>query len=226
MDTLGREHEINVGGLFKKINAKNKPVKSYSLSLCKFLGFVESEGVKVKLTKLGFKYINTSQRKELAAHNLPDKYLTILGWVKTNNGTMSLDEIKTAIIDNWGTPPKERAFSSMLRIFANYCSYIGVLKYVKGAAGRIELTQLGYNSLSKSKTQINEEPLEKLESSVEEEDTIPIDKNSNFPITITAKGAPIFKWDIKTEADLQVIEAVWNSIKERWKKENDDVETE
>jgi hypothetical protein len=25
---------------------------------------------------------------------------------------------------------------------------------------------------------------------------------------------------------LQVIEAVWNSIKERWKKENDDVETE
>lgn len=39
----------------------------------------------------------------------------------------------------------------------------------------------------------------------------------SFPITILTKDTPPFKWDIKSEADFAVIDAILTSIKERWK---------
>lgn len=220
IDALAREREIEVGELFKKVVAKNMPTKSYSLTLCKFLGFAEAQGTRVKLTTLGYKYVNTSQKKELVAKNLPDKYKTILAWIKNHNGTMTLDEIKTAIIDNWGTPPKERVFNSMLRTFGNFCNNIGVIKYVKGNAGRIEITQLGLSALSHNKsdeeTVSQNTPADTPTNIIQ--DSVELD--GKYPIRILTKEGKPFDWDIHSEEDWKVVEAAVEAIKRRWKNNN------
>lgn len=146
------EKGINVRSLYKIINAPNRSIKSQSLSFSQFLGFVETNGNILLLSKLGsqYSYVGSEEKRRvfLATH-LPQEYITILNWIKDDGGVMGINQIKNDIIKNWGTPPAERVFNGMINAFARICEYVGLIKYIRGgSASRCELTKLGYDVIS------------------------------------------------------------------------------
>jgi hypothetical protein len=214
----------NVESLFTEIGEGKNKNRSYSLAMIKFLGLADVDKSKLWPTELGKKlaYASKDGRRTLLAQNLPDVYRTMLKWVRNQqNKQMSSNEIKMMFIDNFGETKSKVIMDRAITAFLNYADYLGMVKFGgKGLAAKCHLTDFGTKILENS-------PVEEAgvkEDSKEKKSTIPttlaLPEEADFPIQIVTRERT-FDWDIKGEADLDVIDSVIKSIKDGWRKKQE-----
>ena len=212
---------IHIKTLWANIGQTDNKNKSYTLTMAKFLGLLDSDGTKVWLTQLGrsLGYVSGDKRNTILAQNLPEVYKTMFKWIKYSaNQEIFANDIKVRFINTYGSLSSPIILDRAVASFLNYCQYISLIKYSgKGRGAKAALTEFGKTVLDLPKEDGKPTESETLSSKEKKE---PIEKDlpddAIYPIRITTRDRT-FDWDIKTEADLSVIDSVVNSIKTSWK---------
>jgi hypothetical protein len=205
---------VNLKTLWANIGESNNQNKSYTLNMAKFLNLVDTDGAKVWLTPLGrsIGYVSGDKRNTLLAQNLPEIYMTMFKWIKYSpTEDMFANDIKVKFINTFGDLTSPLLLDRAIASFLHYCQYIGLIKYVgKGRGAKATLTEFGKKVLDLPTEEVKKEPAK--EDLVKRESLL----EGEYPIRIYTRDR-IFDWDIKTEADLDVIDSVIKSIKEIWR---------
>jgi hypothetical protein len=210
-------------------NIGSDPRNSYTLTLLKFLDLVSEEGSKVKLTKLGIEVVYAPQQETknaLLIKHLPDSYMTMIKWIFHNQGEMSLSELKVRYINNFDSKLTPAVIKRVITTFLNHGKYIGLLEKDSKANiavitqfGKkiIELNTGSFSSLESANTNDNQLPSMKQEPSGPKQLTYSQKdvQGGSYLIRIQTVDRD-FIWDIKTEADLAVVDAAIKAIKESW----------
>src|SRR5579872_2817232 len=137
---------INLKTLWDNIAESKNPNKSYTLTMLKYLGLVDSDGIKVWLTDLGntMRFHPKDKKSKLLIEKLPQTYLTMVKWLKHSGGEMPVNDIKAKFIEAFGSPKSNILFDRSIYNFLNYCKHIGLLTYVgKGSTAKASLTEFG-----------------------------------------------------------------------------------
>jgi len=214
---------VNLKTLWANIDETKNLNKSYTLNMAKFLNLVDTDNVKVWLTPLGrsIGYLSEEKRNTLLAQNLPEIYMTMFKWLKYSpTEDMLANDFKVRFINTFGDLSSPVLLDRAIASFLHYCESIGLLKYVgRGRGAKAILTEFGKKVLDLPQEDVKngtpKQPKQELSKSEPSESL-----QGEYPIRITTKDR-VFDWDIKTDADLQVIDSVVNSIKEIWKSKKD-----
>lgn len=212
---------VNLDTLWADIGATKNGLRSFTLSLAKFLGLVDSDTKKAWLTEFGttLRYMSKDERNKKLATVLPDKYLTMFKWIRDEKELRS-NELKRKFIETWGNIISAAVLDRVIATFLNYCDWLGVVTYQgRGNQAKAIITDLGKRIL--------ELPPDKIKTDQTQDDSAapPNEKQSKglslpesaiYPIIIKTNDRD-FHWDIKSEADWTVIDSVIASIKEGWK---------
>lgn len=230
VEVVGRETNMSRQDLYKHLPAIKDAAKSYSKKMADFLELIITNGYSVEISDIGKLFLankGEENRKKFLANNLPKKYKLLLSWINnSNDGVMSTNELKQAIIKNkLEDKPNTDIYDWMLNQFGKYGEYLGILVYIKGQNSRCEITEFGKQVLSvnekaeTSKENVNEnyerpKPKQIFYADVELEE-------GEYPIRILTKEGKPFDWDIHSEEDWKVVEAALEAIKRRWKDKNE-----
>ena len=225
VETIGRSGRMTISDLYKQINAKVTPTKSYGKKMAEFLGLIQSNGSSLEITEAGKLFLaNKSEldRKKFLANNLPKKY-----W---KDETKNKKGIRQAIVRNkMEDKPNPTIYDWMLNNFANFGDYIGVLKYIKGQDSRCQITPAGIAVLNMGLAPVQKET-EKEAILNPPAETNPkrifyadIELDGKYPIRIMSREGKPFDWDIHNEEDWTVVEAALEAMKRRWKNNNSQI---
>lgn len=212
--------------LFKNIG--DEPRNSYTLTQLRFLNLIEGEGTKVKLTKLGVEVVYAQQdaKNAMLIRNLPDKYLTMAKWIfHSDGGVMLISDMKSRVINSFESGLNPIVIGKAVTTFLNYGKYIGLLD--EGAKQNTAMiTVFGKKVLaleasvpvpeSQSTQNVPQPPQTQggaLPAQSTGMSTLPI--GTSYPVRIITTDRD-FVWDVKTDADLAVIDAAITAIKENW----------
>lgn len=208
---------ISLDTLWADINETKNVNKRYTLNMAKFLGLIDTDGIKVWLTPLGrsIGYTSIEKRNTTLAHNMPEKYRTIFKWIKFSpSHEMSAGDIKAQFVTTFGNPASTLVLDRSIASFLNYCQYIGLLEYKgKGKGAKAILTDFGRKVMD---LRIDEQKELTVSQPTKESEIESLPDTDSYPIRIITRDRN-FKWDIKSEADLGVVDSVINSIKSSWK---------
>jgi hypothetical protein len=198
--------------------------RSYTLNLAKYLRLIERDSTDVILTELGIKcirYATGEQRKISLAKSMPEEYMAMFKWIK-NASELKSNEIKQKFIDTWGQSLSSIVLDKAIATFLNYCQYLKLLRYIgKGNQARAVMTDFGKKVLDAGIIDEPEKPHEaKHEPNEPQTTVIQLSKNATYPIIIKTNDRD-FDWDVKSESDWAVIDSVIASIKEGWRKSNE-----
>ena len=225
VDIIGRSGTIETGKLYQLIPSNIKPTKSYSKKMAEFFGLIHSEGMTLNLTKNGSIYRaskNEQERKAFLAQHLPEKYTTILNWLNgSKDGVMTLSELSKTMISSWGDKPNKSYFSWICNTFATFCSWIGVISYIKGPNAKYILTEIGKAALEVAPAKKAVDNLSAATARVAERVAQKVDQLSlegNFPLKIIARDVNPLELDIHYNEDWKVVESYIKSLKKRWEK--------
>jgi hypothetical protein len=219
------EDGIDQDTFYKNIDILANSNRGYSVGMLKFLGLIKTDAKKIYLTTNGMSYRYTSgeKGKEFLAKILPDRYRTLLKWIKYSGGDMLINDLKIKYIQNFGKMKSDVIFDRSVTVFLKYCQALGLLSYYKkGRMSKCALTPKGIELIIQApgRTPL-ETPLEKTVDPPHNHninmkiDNLPTDYK--YPIKILVPDRAPFVWDIQTEEDLAVIDSVISSIKQSWK---------
>lgn len=217
---------INLKTLWQNIDEAKNMNRSYTLTLAKYLNLVDTDGTKIWLTKLGnqVRFYTGEKRNKILIERMPQTYLTMCKWIKHSSGEMLASDLKSKYVEVFGSMKSNIVFDRAIASFLNYCSHIGILTYFgKGSKAKITLSNFGKQVLDQplgdmKEDKNNDEKDDKTKQEVNSKsETYSLPKNATYPIKIITNDR-IFDWDIKAETDLYVIDSVITSIKEGWKK--------
>ncbi|MBI2629833.1 hypothetical protein HYW76_01905 [Candidatus Pacearchaeota archaeon] len=227
VEVVGREHNISRPELYKHLPSATDATKSYSKKMADFLGLIATNGYNIEISETGKLFLankGEENKKKFLANNLPKKYKMLLSWINNSNeGIMSLNELKQAIIKNKLEEKKNTdIYDWMLGQFAKYAEYLGIINYVKGQNSRCEITDFGKQVLS-----VNQKA-ETMETQTLQQDKpkqifyADIALEGEYPIRILTRDGKPFDWDIHTEQDWVLVEQALKAIKARWEKQQND----
>ena len=216
---------INVETLWANIGATKNSLRSFTLSLGKFVGLMDSDTKKVWLTDFGstLQYMSKDERGKALASKLPEKYLTMFKWIR-NDKELRSTEIKRKFIETWGKIVSTAVLDRTITTFLNYCDWLGVIIYQgRGNQAKAIITDLGKRILesppSADEGDASDAGAEPPTGNGKQDKKLQLSKDATYPIIIKTNDRD-FDWDVKSESDWAVIDSVIASIKEGWKKMN------
>ncbi len=213
---------INLDTLWVNIGATKNTLRSFTLSLGRFVGLIDTDNKKIWLTDFGstLQYMSKDERGKVLASKLPEKYLTMFKWIR-NDKELRSTEIKRKFIEAWGKTISTAVLDRSVTTFLNYCDWLGIITYQgRGNQAKAIITDLGKRVL-----EISSQKLSTQHPTPQEIGNIPVEptpdtylslpKDAVFPIIIKTRDR-IFNYDMKTETDLKIIDTVIASIKDDW----------
>lgn len=212
---------IKLGTLWVNVSAAKNVNRSYTLNMAKYLDLVDTDKTNVWLTDIGiqsFKYASGEKRRTILALNMPDRYKTIFKWIK-NAGELSTSAIKGEFVRNLGGPKSTLIFDKAITTFLTYCDYLKIITYTgKGNAAKATITEYGRTVLDQDagETKIDIAETKSKSESLNQTKISELQKGT-YPIIIKTPDREI-PYDIRTENDFTVIDAIFKSIKEDWNK--------
>ena len=209
---------ISLGTLWANVGNPPKFQRSYTLNLGKFVGLLDHDSKRIWFTELGkaLMYMSKEDRNRTLAAKLPDRYLTMLKWIREEK-EISPNNLKSQYIETWGSPPSRGLLDRSVATFLHYCRWLDLVTYSgRGLQSKVAITEFGVRALDTP-------TMETADSNTNENlqnNALPVsdlDKTTAYPMIIKT-GERDFNWDIKSESDWAVIDSVIASIKEDWKK--------
>lgn len=216
---------VNLDTLWADIGATKNNLRSFTLSLGKYLGLVDSDNKKAWLTEFGttLRYMSKEERNKKLATMLPEKYLTMFKWIRDDKELRS-NELKRKFIEAWGNIISASVLDRVIATFLNYCDWLGIVTYQgRGNQAKAIITDSGKRVLELPLEKIKPEPESSNSDNPPDEKQnkkLSLPENSTYPIIIKTNDRD-FVWDVKSESDWAVIDSVIASIKEGWKKSNE-----
>ena len=220
---------IKQNALWTDLGEVKNSNRSYTLNLAKYLMLVERDNANVILTNLGIKcirYASGEQRKISLAKSMPEEYMAMFKWIK-NASELKSNKIKQKFVETWSQTISSVVLDKVIATFLNYSQYLKIIRHIgKGNQARAVITDFGKKVLD---GEIINESRKPDESSSKSKDTpsnespdkkVSLLKDAIYPITIKTNDRD-FPWDIKSESDWVVIDSVIASIKEGWRKSNE-----
>ena len=220
LKTSGKDG-VNLNTLWVSIGAAKNSHRSYTMTLGRFLGLVDSDNNKVWLTDFGstLRYMTKVERSEILATRLPEKYLTMFKWIRASE-EMRSNEIKRKFIEAWGSHSSATVLDRAITTFLNYLHWLGLIVYQgRGNQAKGIITNLGKRVLDLPPDELKtiQSPIEDKSPDATPKGVTTLSSEAVYPIKIITRDRE-FDWDIKSETDLSVIDSVMISIKEGWKK--------
>ena len=214
---------VKLGNLWINVSAAKNLNRSYTLNMITFLEIADSDKTNVWLTDFGvqsIKYASGKKRRTILAKQMPDQYLAMFKWIKSNE-EMTTSEIKGQFVVNYGVPESTLILDKAISSFLIYCDYLEIINFSgKGQGSKAVITKFGSTVLDQDS---DEE--ENSDSSVSSSDAVtlavtPSDDavlpKGTYPIIVKTTDRD-FNWDVKSDSDWAVIDSVIASIKEGWK---------